>query len=145
MAAALVGALAFGGMLGMAGTTPAAGAATDPCGLITDTDLSGLSTSYTLSNSDDLSAKNCLYSLQGDGESTTVNLFVDKPSDFSMEKALVKKAKKAAGLPSGYVGAIPGGDTQVGFKQGSVAIRMTSHDLTPADMVVVAKAVKKHL
>jgi len=34
---------------------------------------------------------------------------------------------------------------QIGFKKGSTAIRVTSQDLSVADMVLVAKAVNKHL
>jgi hypothetical protein len=145
-ALALGSSLTFGLTLGigLAGAVPAKGAS-DPCALLTSTDVGGLSTTWTLDKTDDLSSTNCLYSLQGDGDSTTVNLFVDKPGDFSMQKALVKKAKKVAGLSSGYSGTIPGNDVQVGFKKGSSAIRMTSQDLSAADMVLLAKAVNKHL
>jgi hypothetical protein len=141
-------ALAVGSFLvlgiGPAGAVPTTGAS-DPCALITGTDLARLSTTWTLDNTDELSAKNCLYSLAGDGDSTTINLFVDKPGDFSMEKALARKSKKVSGLPSGYSGTIPGNDVQVGFKKGSSAIRITSADLSAADMVVVAKAVNQRL
>jgi hypothetical protein len=142
-------ALALGSVLalgvGTAGAVPTKGTS-DPCALITSNDLDGLSSSWTLDNTDELSSTNCLYSLQGDGDSTTVNLFVDKPGDFSMQKSLLgKKVKKVAGLPSGYSGTIPGNDVQVGFKQGAAAIRVTSEDLSAADMVVIARAVSKHL
>jgi hypothetical protein len=51
-----------------------------------------------------------------------------------------------SGLSSGYSGSLPGGgDVQIGFKKGPTAIRATSQDLSVADMVLVAKAVNKHL
>jgi len=126
-----------------AGAVPTKGSI-DACALITDADLSGLSTTYSVSKTDDLSAKNCLYSLQGDGDSATVNLFVDKPSDFTTQKAGVKKAKKVSGLPSGYAGEFYG-DAQVGFKAGPNAIRIVSTDIELPDLILVAKAIKQHL
>ena len=114
----------------------------DSCALITTEDLLALESPATLESTDKLSAKNCLYRLDG---SSTINLFVDKSSDFSMEKALAKKQKKVSGLPSGYSGEIPGGDAQVGFKSGANAIRLTSTALEAPDLVTVAKAIKKHL
>jgi hypothetical protein len=127
-----------------AGAVPAKGG-TDPCSLITDTDLGGLSATYSLDTTDELSATNCLYSLQGDGESANINLFVDKPSEFSMQKAILKKVKKVSGLPSGYSGTLPGNDAQVGFKTSKAAISLESSNLDVADLVVAAKAAKKHL
>jgi hypothetical protein len=113
--------------------------------LLTDPDLSGLSATYSLSKADELSSKNCLSYLQGDGESATVNLFVDKPADFNLAKAIVKEQKKVSGLTSGYSGEISGGDVQVGFKTGKNAISITSSALEAPDLIVVAKAIKNHL
>jgi hypothetical protein len=128
-----------------AGAVPAKGGTTDPCSLITDSDLGGLSATYSLDTTDELSATNCLYSLQGNGESANINLFVDKPSEFSMQKAILKKVKKVSGLPSGYSGTLPGNDAQVGFKTSRAAISLGSSNLDVADLVVAAKAAKKHL
>ncbi len=127
-----------------AGAVPAKGSS-DPCALLTSTDVGALSTAWTLDKTDELSGKNCLYYLQGDGDSATINLFVDKASDFSLGKALAKKTKKVSGLPSGYAGEITGGDAQVGFKAGTKSILVTSSRLDAPDLIIVAKAVKKHL
>ena len=113
--------------------------------MLTDPDLSGLSATYSLSKADELSSKNCLSYLQGDGESATVNLFVDKPADFNLAKAIVKEQKKVRGLTSGYSGEISGGDVPVGFKTVKNAISITSSALEAPDLIVVAKAIKNHL
>ena len=107
-ALALGSSLSFGLTLGMgpAGAVPAKGVS-DPCALLTGTDLGGLSTTWTLDKTDDLSSTNCLYYLQGDGDSTTVNLFVDKPADFSMEKALAQEGQEGVGTLVGLLGHDP--------------------------------------
>ena len=124
-----------------ASAAPSKGSSIDPCSLVTSEDLQDLASPATLDRTDELSAKNCLYYLDGGG---TINLFVDKASDFATGKAGVKKAKKVSGLPSGYAGEFFG-DSQVGFKSGSNAIRIVSTEVELPDLIVVAKAVKQHL
>lgn len=138
------GALAASTLLGIgapASAAPAKGGSIDSCSLITSEDLQGLASPATLDRTDQLSAKNCLYYLDS---GSTINLFVDKASDFTTGKAGVKKAKKVSGLPSGYSGEFFG-DSQVGFKSGSNAIRIVSTEVEAPDLIVVAKAIKKHL
>jgi len=120
---------------------PAKGSSIDACSLITSDDLAALTSPAALDRTDELSAKNCLYYLD---DGSTINLFVDKASEFATAKAGVKKAKKVSGLPSGYAGEFFG-DSQVGFKSGSNAIRVVSTKVELPDLVVVAKAIKQHL
>jgi hypothetical protein len=126
---------------GPAGALPAK-RSSDSCSLITNEDLLGMQSPGTLDSTDKLSAKSCLYRLDG---SSTIKLFVDKVSDFRMEKALAKKQEKVRGLPSGYSGELPDGDAQVGFKSGANAIRLTSTALEAPDLIVLAKAIEQHL
>jgi hypothetical protein len=122
------------------GAVPAK-ATIDSCSLITSNDLQGFASPATLDRTDELSAKNCLYYLDS---GSTINLFVDKASDFSTQKAGVKKAKKVSGLPSGYAGEFFG-DAQVAFKSGANSIRLVSTEVDAPDLIVAAKAIKKHL
>lgn len=124
-----------------ASAAPSKGAGVDSCSLVTSEDLQGLASPVALDHTDELSARNCLYSLD---DGSTINLFVDKGSDFAGEKAGVKKAKKVSGLPSGYAGDFFG-DQQVGFKAGANAIRIVSTDVELPDLILVAKAIKHHL
>ena len=124
-----------------ASAAPTKGSSIDACSLVTSDDLQGLASPAALDRTDELSAKNCLYYLD---DGSTINLFVDKASEFATAKAGVKKAKKVSGLPSGYAGEFFG-DSQVGFKSGSNAIRVVSTKVELPDLVVVAKAIKQHL
>ena len=123
-----------------AGAVPTKGGI-DSCSLITNEDLLSMQSPGTLDRTDKRSAKHCRYHLDG---GSTINLFVDKASDFKGEKADVKKAEKVGGLPSGYSGDVHG-DSQVGFKAGANAIRIVSTKVEAPDLILVAKAIEKHL
>jgi len=119
----------------------------DPCSVITAADLAKLSTSYTITKTDLILKTNCLYTFQGagadEGTSTSVSLFVEAPSEYSMQKAIVTKAKSVKGLNGGYIGNVHGND-QAGFKTKKYAVSLSGGGNT-ADLILLAKAINSHL
>jgi hypothetical protein len=130
------------GVIPAGASVPAKAAALDPCSLVTDAAVASLSGGWSIEKTDDLSKTNCLVYLQGDGDSGTVNVFVDKPSEYSLAKSPAKQSKSVSGLKGGYVGVV-GGDPVVGFKTKSAAVRLTSSAFNAEDLVVLAKAASK--
>ncbi|MFN8027497.1 MAG: hypothetical protein U0W40_14410 [Acidimicrobiia bacterium] len=116
----------------------------DPCSLITDDTLSQISGGWAVEKTDALTpGKNCLVYLQSDGDSSTVNVFVDAASGYSSRKAGVKQVKSVPSIGSGGYSGDAFGDAQVGFKTKTAAVALVSTDLEAADLVILAKAANK--
>jgi hypothetical protein len=135
----------FAGMSSAAGAVPAK-KSVDPCAVMTDADLSGLATPQTITNSVSELSGNCTYDVEGGGDSTQIQLFVESPIGYQAQKSATSKVKKVSGLPGGYVGKLTGGSSnEAAYKSGKTALRLSSSgDLTPADLIVVLKAIHKH-
>jgi hypothetical protein len=127
--------------------TPAGAVATkapkDPCAVMTDADLSGLSGSYTISDTVSELDGNCTYTLEHDGP-TLVQLFVQSPIGYKAQKAATSKVKKLSGLPGGYTGALLGAN-EVAYLSGKTSIRLSSSDVSTADLVATLKSIKKRI
>jgi hypothetical protein len=126
------------------GATTGAKKPTDPCAVITEADLSGLSTSYTISSTSSELEGNCTYNLDDGSGSSPLQLFVDSPIGYKVQKSAESKVKKLAGLPGGYIGQLPGGTIDVAYKSGSTSIRLSNGDLSKADLIALLKAIYKH-
>jgi hypothetical protein len=147
ISAALVAAvLAAGSFAGMSAAHGAVSAKvpSDPCAVITEADLSGLSTSYTISSTSSELEGNCTYYLDDGSGSSPLQLFVESSIGFKAQKAATSKVKKLAGLPGGYIGQFQGGALAVAYLAGKTGIRLTDGDLSKADLVALLKAVYKH-
>jgi hypothetical protein len=129
-------------LAGTAGAVPAK-APTDPCAVMTATDLSGLSVTYSISRTDSELEGNCTYYLENDGGSTPVQLFVQTPIGYRVQKAVTKKVKKVSGLPGGYTGVL-NGTNEAAYKSGNTSIRLTG-SVSTADLVAMLKSIKKHV
>ena len=146
IAALVAGVLVAGAFVGMpsAGATTGAKKPSDPCTVMTEADLSGLSTSYTISSTSSELEGNCTYYLDDGTGSSPLQVFVESPIGYKVQKAAESKVKKLAGLPGGYVGQLPGGTIDVAYKSGSTAIRLSNGDLSKADLIALLKAIYKH-
>jgi hypothetical protein len=142
----VAGVLVAGSFVGMsaAGASVSAKVPSDPCAVITAADLSGLSASYTISSTTSELEGNCTYNLDDGTGSSPLQLFVESSIGFKAQKAATSKVKKLAGLPSGYIGTLPGGTLAVAYLAGKTGVRLTDGDLSKADMVALLKAVYKH-
>lgn len=121
----------------------------DPCALITNAAAGALADPFTVSSTDLNPAlkTNCNYQLQATGANNgsggPLNLFVEKLSFFTIDKALVHNIKKTKGLGvAGFIGVDGGGKPVLVFKTKKLVIRMTS-DLDPAVLLTLAKGVAK--
>lgn len=119
---------AASGAAGHSDTSPAsvpsgAAYAGDPCAVLAAADFSA--TGLTLSKTDKLSAKNCLYYLDGG----TVNVFVESASDYTVNKSLLSDATAVQGVgDEAYRGTEPGGGTVYGTRAGATGIRLATQD-----------------
>ena len=154
-AAGLVaGALVAGALVGGAAATGAASSAaalpakvtpkTDPCSVLTDADLAGLSTPYSISSKTSELEGTCTYYLEHDGGSTPVLLSVESSIGYAAQKAVTKHAKKVAGLPGGYAGTLNGA-SETAYKTGKAAIRLSNSDVSSADLVRILKAIHQRV
>jgi hypothetical protein len=146
VASAVVGVLVASAFVGMTAANGAVSAKvpSDPCAVITEADLSGLSTSYTISSTSSELEGNCTYNLDDGTGSSPLQLFVESSIGFKAQKAATSKVKKLAGLPNGYIGQFPGGSLAVAYLAGKTGVRLTDGDLSKADLVALLKAVYKH-
>jgi hypothetical protein len=153
-AAGLVAAaLVAGALVGGGAATGAASAAavpakvtpkTDPCSVLTDADLAGLSTSYSISSKTSELEGTCTYYLEHDGGSTPVLLSVESSIGYAAQKAVTKHAKKVAGLSGGYVGTLNGAN-ETAYKTGKAGIRLSNSDVSSADLVTILKAIHQRV
>lgn len=139
------------GAAGIATTTTAGGAVpakitpkTDPCTVLTEADLSGLSATYTISSSTSELEGTCTFSLENDGGSSPLQVSVESSIGYTAQKAVTKKVKKISGLPGGYTGAL-NGSPEAAYKEGKTGIRLWGSDLSSADTVKVLKSIHRRL
>jgi hypothetical protein len=144
MAAVLACAL---GAVGIATTTTAAAAVpakitpkSDPCSVLTQADLSGLSATYTISSSTSELEGTCTYSLESDGGNSPLQLTVESSIGYTAQKAVTKKQKKISGLSGGYTGEL-NGSAEAAYKEGKAGVRLWGSNLSSADLVKVLKAI----
>jgi hypothetical protein len=124
--------------------TKATKAPKDPCAVMTDADMSALSGSYTISDTVSELDGNCTYTLEHDGP-TLVQLFVESPIGYKAQKAVTSKVKKVSGLPGGYSGQLSGGSHEVAYKSGKTAIRLSSNDVSSADLIKMLESIQKRI
>lgn len=152
--ALVAGALAAGAMAAgtmLAGATSSAGAVpakltpgTDPCTVLTQADLAGLSTSYTISSSVSELEHNCTFSLEHDGSTTPLQVSVESSIGYSAQKAVTKKQKKISGLPGGYTGQVNGGN-EAAYKSGKAGVLLQDDDLSTADLTKILVSIHRRL
>jgi hypothetical protein len=117
---------------------------TDPCTVLTDTDLAGLSTPFTISSSTSELEHVCTYTLENDEGPTPLQLSVNSSIGYSAQKAVTKKLKKVSGLPGGYTGTVNGGN-EAAYKSGKASVLLQDSDLSSADLVKILTAIHKRL
>jgi hypothetical protein len=150
MAALVAGGLVAVGLATTTATIATAGAVPtkvpkDPCAVMTATDLRKVSTPYSISDTTSELEDDCTYSLEADGSTTPLQLFVQSSIGYSAQKAVTRKVKKVSGLPGGYSGVLPGGSHEVAYKSGKTSIRLSSGDVSTADLIAVLKSIHQRL
>jgi hypothetical protein len=92
---------------------------------------------------------NCADQLEGtgsnEGTSDAVNLFVESPSAYKINKSIVHSAKATKGLGvAGFTGVDGAGEPVLEFKTKTTAVRLTG-GLDAATLLVLAKGIQKNL
>jgi hypothetical protein len=140
---------------GSAGTSGGGGGyfAGDPCALLTDADFAKLSMPMTIGSTDphNVGSKTfspeCHFSLQGNGSSATVAVYVDKVGDFDLQK-LVFHGVALSGLgKNAWQGDAAGkGNSTIGVLLDKWSFRVDStYEYKYDDLKILASAVAARL
>lgn len=127
----------------------------DPCALLTDTDFATLSTPVTISKTDphnvgsaQFSPECHFYLKHADGTgSATMAVFVDKASDYALQKSIFHGVKVAGIGRDAWQGDADGqGNSTVGVLVDAWSFRVDStYEYKYADLTILAKAVAPRL
>jgi hypothetical protein len=117
---------------------------TDPCTVLTDADLAGLSTSYSIASSTSELEHDCTVTLDDGSGPTLLDVTVVPPIGYRAQKAVAKKVKKVSGLPGGYTGTV-NQHAEAAYNSGKVGVLLQSSDVSSADMVKILKALHQRL
>jgi hypothetical protein len=139
-----------GGDGGPAGTASWSG---DPCSLLGDADFAKLSTVRSIGSKDSnnvgstMFSPECHFSLQGNGSSAAVGVFVDKTSDFALQKSIFQ-GTAVTGLGKGAWRGNAGGQgnstIDVLLDKRSFRVDAT-YEYSYADLTILATAIAGRL
>ncbi len=145
LVAGVLAASAVATIASTAGAVPAKVApGTDPCTVLTQADLAGLSTTYTMGTTSSELDDECTYELAVGDSTTPLQLTVESSIGYTAQKAVTKGQKKISGLPGGYTGTINGGN-EAAYKSGKAGVLLQDSDLSSADLAKILKSIHKRL
>jgi len=125
----------------------------DPCALLTNEDFGKVTPMFMLASSDSnnvgstMFSPECHFSLQGDGSSAAVGLFIDKTSDFALQKSIFHgTAVKGLGQDAWQGDAGGQGNSTIDVLLAKYSFRVdATYELEYDDLTVLAERIAARL